>query len=133
MVSTTCELMGISRQTAYAERQRNEDFALAWHDIEEETTEAMEREAYRRAVEGVTTPMVSAGQHVTDVQSYSDRLLEFMLKSRRPEKYRDRVSVDHSGSVEKRVKVDLAKLDDSELEALEKIAAKLEEPAAAGA
>lgn len=127
MVSVTCELMGISRQTAYAERQRNEDFALAWHDIEEETTEAMEREAYRRAVEGVTTPMVSAGKHVTDVQSYSDRLLEFMLKARRPEKYRDRVDLNHSGSVEKRVKVDLAKLDDDELAALERIAAKLEE------
>lgn len=127
MVSTACELMGISRNTVYAERQRNEDFALAWADAEEESTEAMEREAYRRAVEGVTTPLVSAGKHVTDVQSYSDRLLEFMLKSRRPEKYRDRVDVNHSGKIEKRVKVDLEKLDDNELDALERIAAKLEE------
>jgi hypothetical protein len=131
MVSKTCELMGISRNTAYTERQRNEDFALAWADIEEETTEAMECEAYRRAVEGVTTPMVSAGKHVTDVQSYSDRLLEFMLKSRRPEKYRDRVDVNHSGKVEKRLKLDLSKLDNDELGALERIAAKLDEPAAA--
>ena len=130
MVSTTCELMGIARQTAYAERQRNEDFALAWADVEEESTEAMEREAYRRAVEGVTTPMVSAGKRVTDVQSYSDRLLEFMLKSRRPEKYRDRVDVNHSGKVEKRVKLDLSKLDPDELESLERIVDKLDERAA---
>jgi hypothetical protein len=30
MVSRACEVVGISRQTAYAERQRNEEFALAW-------------------------------------------------------------------------------------------------------
>jgi hypothetical protein len=131
MVSMTCELMGISRQTAYAERQRNEDFAVAWADIEEETTEAMEREAYRRAVEGVTTPMVSAGKHVTDVQNYSDRLLEFMLKSRRPEKYRDRVDVNHSGKVEKKVKLDLGKLSEEELENLGQILDKLDEPTTA--
>jgi hypothetical protein len=131
MVSVACEMIGISRQTAYMERQRNEDFALAWADVEERSTEAMEREAYRRAVEGVVEPMVSAGTHVTDVRRYSDRLLEFMLKGRRPEKYRDRVDVNHSGKVEQRVKVDLSKLSDDELEALEQIAAKLDEPVAA--
>jgi hypothetical protein len=125
MVSRACEAIGISRQTAYAERQRNEDFAVEWHDVEERVTETMEREAYRRAVEGVTEPVVSAGKHVTDVQSYSDRLLEFMLKARRPEKYRDRVDVKHSGKVERRVKVDLAKLDDEELNNLERIVGKL--------
>jgi len=126
MVSRACEVIGISRQTAYMERQRNEDFAIAWADVEERTTETMEREAYRRAVEGVTEPLVSAGKHVTDVQSYSDRLLEFMLKSRRPEKYRDRVDVNHSGQVDQRVRVDLTRLDDSELESLEKLTAKMD-------
>lgn len=126
MVSRACEAIGISRQTAYAERQRNEDFAIEWHDVEERVTETMEREAYRRAVEGVTEPVVSAGKHVTDVQSYSDRLLEFMLKARRPERYRDRVDVKHSGSVERRVKVDLSKLSDDELADLERLAAKMD-------
>jgi len=126
MVSKACEAIGISRQTAYVERQRNEDFAIAWADVEEETTEEMEREAYRRAVEGVEEPMVSAGVHVTSVRKYSDRLLEFMLKARRPEKYRDRVDVKHSGTVERRVKVDLSKLSDEEIEALEQLAAKMD-------
>jgi hypothetical protein len=126
MVSRACEAIGISRQTAYMERQRNEGFAIDWADVEERTTETMEREAYRRAVEGITEPVVSAGKHVTDVTSYSDRLLEFMLKARRPEKYRDRVDVKHSGGIEQRVKVDLTKLDDTELEALERMAAKLD-------
>jgi hypothetical protein len=126
MVSRACEQIGISRQTAYVERQRNEDFAIEWADVEERTTETMEREAYRRAVEGVTEPVVSAGKHVTDVQSYSDRLLEFMLKARRPEKYRDRVDIKHSGGIEQRVKVDLSKLSDDELADLERLAAKMD-------
>jgi hypothetical protein len=131
LVSDACEMLGVGRSTVYDERQRNEEFAIAWSDVELRSTERMEAEAYRRAVHGVTTPMVSAGVHVTDVQSYSDRLLEFMLKARKPEKYRDRVDVNHSGRIEKRVKIDLARLDDDELDALDRIAAKLEEPVAA--
>jgi hypothetical protein len=129
MVSAACEQVGLARQTVYNERRRNEDFAEAWADAEERSTECMEREAYRRAVEGTSEPLVSAGKHVTNVQKYSDRLLEFMLKSRRPEKYRDRVDVNHSGKVENRVKLDLSKLDDDELANLEQIAAKLDDPA----
>jgi hypothetical protein len=128
MVSAACELMGVGRSTVYLERQRNEYFALAWADVEERSTERMEVEALRRAVDGVEAPLVSAGKLVTTERKYSDQLLMFMLKSRRPEKYRDRVDVNHSGKIEKRVKVDLAKLDDDELEALERIAAKLEQP-----
>lgn len=103
MVNAACKLAKVGRTTVYEERQRNEGFALAWHDIEERTTEMMEREAYRRAVEGVTKPLVSAGKHVTDVTEYSDTLLIFMLKSRRPERYRDNVKVEHAGSVKTEV------------------------------
>lgn len=127
MVSRACEAIGISRQTAYAERQRNEEFAVAWADVEERVVETMEREAYRRAVEGVEKPLVSAGKHVTDVTEYSDSLLQFLLKARRPERYRENVKVEHSGGLTQRVQVDLSKLSPGELDALEGIAAKLEE------
>jgi hypothetical protein len=98
-VVAACKAAGVGRTTAYEWRQKDEAFALAWADIEEATTEAMEREAFRRGVEGTVEPLVSAGKHVTDVKKYSDTLLIFMLKARRPEKYRDNVKVEHSGSV----------------------------------
>jgi hypothetical protein len=98
-VVLACKVAGVGRTTAYEWRQKDESFALAWADIEEATTEAMEREAYRRAVEGTVKPMVSAGKLVTEVKEYSDTLLIFMLKSRRPERYRDNVKVEHSGNV----------------------------------
>jgi hypothetical protein len=127
MVSKACQVIGVSRQAVYAERQRNEEFAVAWADVEERVVETMEREAYRRAVEGTTKPLVSAGKHVTDVTEYSDSLLQFLLKARRPERYRENVKVEHSGGVTQRVQVDLSKLSADELAALEGIAAKLED------
>lgn len=126
MVTAACEMVGVGRSTVYEERQRNEDFAVAWADVEERSTERMEAEAYRRAVEGTSEPVVSAGEIVTHVQKYSDSLLQFMLKARRPEKYRERMDVNHGGRIENRVRLDLEKLDDGELAELEKIAAKLE-------
>lgn len=127
MVTAACEAIGISRQTAYQERQRNEDFAVAWADVEERSTERMEREAYRRAVEGVTKPLVSAGKHVTDVTEYSDGLLQFMLRARRPERYRENVKVEHAGGIEQRVRLDLSRLPPDKLEALEEITGLLEQ------
>ncbi len=110
MVAAACEAANVGRTTAYRNRQEDEDFALAWADIEERSTERMEREAYRRAVEGVDKPMVSAGKMVTTVKEYSDTLLIFMLKSRRPETYRDNVKVEHSGSLKS--EVELVGIDD---------------------
>lgn len=126
MVTEACKVARICRTTAYKERQRDETFALKWADIEEETTERMEREAFRRGTEGVYKPVYQGGKQVGAIREYSDTLLIFMLKSRRPEKYRDHHVIEHSGEVTKRVKLDLAKLTDDQLEALEGIAQSLE-------
>ena len=78
MVAEACKAAGIGRRTAYDERQRDEQFALAWADVLEEATEELEQVAVRRAREG------------------SDTLLIFLLKARRPDVYRDNVKVAHS-------------------------------------
>jgi hypothetical protein len=126
MVSEACRKLGIHRSTAYAERQRNEEFAVAWHDVEERVTERLEAEAYRRAHDGVVKPVVSAGKHVTDERVFSDSLLQFLLKGRRPERYRERMDVQHGGSVEQHVRVDLSKLTDEQIAQLEEIATRLD-------
>lgn len=114
LVKEACAVAGIHRSTAYEERQRNEDFAIAWHDVEEETTERMEREAIRRAAEGVEKPVFQGGQHVGSIREYSDTLLIFMLKARRPEVYRDNVHVQHAGRIEHQ-HAGLESLSDDEL------------------
>lgn len=104
-VTHACREADVPRRTVYDWRHKHEDFALAWADIEEATTEAMEREAFRRAVEGVVEPLYQGGKHMTDVRKYSDTLLIFMLKSRRPEKYRDNVKIEHTGTVRQQIEV----------------------------
>lgn len=96
MVSEACKAAHVGRSTVYDARQRDEQFALAWADVEEASTEELERVAVRRACEG------------------SDVLLIFLLKARRPEKYRDNVHVQHSGHVDH----DLKRMTAQELEQL---------------
>lgn len=100
MVTAACEAASVARSAVYDARQKDEAFALAWHDVEEETTEQMEREAFRRGVEGVERPVYQGGKRVGAVRDFSDTLLIFMLKARKPEKYRERYDVNHSGRVD---------------------------------
>ncbi|GIV18957.1 MAG: hypothetical protein KatS3mg023_1991 [Armatimonadota bacterium] len=76
-VSQAARLAGVSRQHAYRCRARSATFAEAWQDAWEQGTDALEDEAVRRALAG------------------SDTLLMFLLKARRPEKFRDNVRIEH--------------------------------------
>lgn len=75
-VFAACHNAGVSRSTAYRARQRDEAFALAWADVESTVTDKLERKAVELALAG-------------DV-----KLLEFLLKARRPDLYRDSVRSD---------------------------------------
>lgn len=54
----------------------------------------LEQEAYRRAVEGVEEPVYQGGELVGTVRRYSDKLLEFLLRGRRPQVYRENAGPD---------------------------------------
>ena len=79
-VSAAASAAGIGRQTAYDLRNRDPDFAAAWDDALEAGTDVLEDEARRRALNG------------------SDLLTIFLLKGRRPWKFRDNARVEVSGS-----------------------------------
>lgn len=134
-VRLACEAAGVDRSTAYRLREREPSFADAWAAAEEESADLLEQEARRRAHEGVrrlkfdrgrliTIPLEDAeGKPVLDKDDkpvmvpyveheYSDTLLIFLLKGARPEKYRERTDVRHSG------KIDVSKLSDDELQSI---------------
>jgi hypothetical protein len=98
-VSEACRVAGVSRRNVYDERARSEAFAADWAEIEEGSTERLEAEALRRAVEGwVERPVFDKeGVQVGEVRKFSDTLLIFMLKARRPDTYRERYQHEHSG------------------------------------
>jgi hypothetical protein len=80
-VTAACKVIGISRDTAYLARKNDPDFAAAWDKQENAVTDLLEKTAVERALGG------------------SDRLMEFILKARRPGTYRESVKVEHGGKV----------------------------------
>jgi hypothetical protein len=105
IVSVAVEIAGTSRTRVYELRKRDAAFAKAWEWAEETAADALEAEAWRRAVNGVQEPLVSAGKVVRDddgqplaIRRYSDALMLALLKARRPERFKDRAVVEHDVS-----------------------------------
>lgn len=83
---------GINRATAYKERDKNAEFARGWDDAKAAAIERLEAVAFERA------------------QKMSDTLLIFLLKSHKPERYRERYE-----AVTTNVNIDWDDLTDDEL------------------
>src|SRR5215471_10500678 len=52
IISDACAKVGISRNSVYVWLESDEQFTLAYHQAEQSAIEHLEREAFRRAVEG---------------------------------------------------------------------------------
>lgn len=81
--------VGRERRRFYNLRERDEAFAELWRDAYDAGTMVLEDEARRRALEGIEEPVYQGGKLVGTVRRYSDRLLEVLLRARRPEMYRE--------------------------------------------
>lgn len=93
-VSRSCEAVGFPRRTVYEWRDADETFAKAWDEAVEFGTDELEEEARRRAFAGVDEPVFYQGEECGTIRKYSDTLLIFLLKGRKPDKYRERVTID---------------------------------------
>lgn len=74
-VSLAASAVQISRSTPYTRAARDPTFAAAWAEAEARAIDVLEAEARRRALIG------------------SDALIMFLLRSLRPERYRDTIDV----------------------------------------
>jgi hypothetical protein len=75
-VRLAASAVGVSRDAPYKRAQADPEFAAAWLRAREDAIDMLEAEARRRAL------------------GSSDALLVFLLKSERPEKYREKTTVD---------------------------------------
>lgn len=117
IVTTACEAVDIDRATAYRRREADPDFAAAWDRALDDAADRLEAEVRRRAVEGWDEPVFGRVAKDQDgqiglVRKYSDSLAALLLKGAKPEKYRDRQQVEHSG------KIDVTRLSDDQLRAI---------------
>jgi len=85
--------VNINRHTVYQWLEHDDQFAAAFNEAGVRATEVLEREAWRRAKDGIAEPVYQHGKEVGTIQRYSDQLLMFLLRARAPERYRDRVDV----------------------------------------
>jgi hypothetical protein len=98
-VTAACRAAGIGKQTAYQWRQDEPAFADAWADALEEAVDGLEKEAWRRAVDGVDKPIVYQGVVTGTYREYSDRMLEILLKAHRPDKFIERTRSENLHAV----------------------------------
>lgn len=115
LVQAACDATNVPRSSVYSWRERDPTFKVAFVDATKESVERLEGEAYLRATVGQEQPIIWKGQMQMvglDAQGRpapagrpdlmvrqiplttrtpSDALLMFILKARRPQKYRDRM------------------------------------------
>ena len=92
-ISDACRAAGYTRSTVYVYKADDPKFAEAWDEANEQAIERMEREADRRAIEGYDKPVYHLGVEVGSERKFSDTLLIFRLKAKRPDVYRERAEV----------------------------------------
>ena len=97
IVSDAAKAAGVSSATVYLTRKTDADFEAAWDVALEVAVDAMELEARRRAVDGVTRHIYHQGNVVGEEQVYSDGLLQFLLKGRRRNVFGDKTEVTGDG------------------------------------
>lgn len=102
IISHAAETVGIDRHTVYYWQEHDEVFAQAYKQAELRSTEVLETEARRRALDGVDKHRRvydNRGNLIDEYTetTYSDTLLIFLLKARAPEKYRERHDITTGG------------------------------------
>ena len=88
-IAKACEVAGVPRSEHYR-WLKGKRYAARFAEAEEQSIQALETEARRRALVGTEKPLFHKGNQIGHVPVFSDSLLVFLLKAKRPEVYRDR-------------------------------------------
>lgn len=94
-VANAARAAGVCPQTITNHMKLDPEFLEGMQIAQGEFRDKLEREAYRRAVEGWEEPVFSQrlGTQIGTVRRYSDGLLQFIMKKWMPE-YREKVQAD---------------------------------------
>ena len=90
-VTKACQAAKVSRTAVYRARQQDEEFAVAWAEVDEEVTDLLEASALAIAL--AEDP---AGEEHPPTRA---KMIELLLKARRPDRYTERRNVEHSGRI----------------------------------
>ena len=114
-VSRAAEAAGYkSGVPLYRMRKDDPEFAKAWDEAAQVGADILEREALRRAVEGVEKGIYWKGERVDSEREYSDALLIRLLKAHKPDKFADNTKVQGEINVNHGVVILPAKIRNTE-------------------
>jgi transposase-like protein len=101
-VTAAARHAGVSRRVHY-NWMKQDEYREAYEEAMDTAADLLEAEARRRAVEGEVEVTVvehpDGTKTITKKRRASDVLLIFTLKGIRPEKYRERHDMNHSGTI----------------------------------
>jgi hypothetical protein len=88
-ISRAAKISGVSRAQLYRWRDSDPRFAQAWQEAEEIGIDLLEDTARQRAVDGVNKQPIydKDGKRIGERVEFSDRLLELLLRGKRPRIY----------------------------------------------
>lgn len=112
--TNAAKIVEVSKETVFHHKRLDPEFAAEWIKAVHESTDVLESEAIRRAVDGFTEPIFFQGVQCGEVRKYSDLLLIFMLKARRPNVYRENIRHEHGGLDDRPISIHA--VSDEELE-----------------
>ena len=120
-VSAAAAAAGAERTAFYLLRQNDPAFGADWQDALDEGADRLERVVWGRAVDGWEEPVygrIAKDQDglIGTVRKYDSSLAALLLKAHKPEKYRERQELTHSGKLT---------LDDVQRMSLDDVAAEL--------
>jgi len=110
IIRDACIASGISRQTYYRWRKKDESFHDACVMAEEMSADLIEGEAMRRAVDGYDKPVIYQGEITDTYTEYSDSLMSMLLRGNKKEKYKERT--EHSGAIGRPMTLDTETKED---------------------
>lgn len=96
IIAEAARVVGVNPSTIWRRRQSDPAFAVRFEEHDEALTQKLEAEGYRRALDG------------------SDRLIEFFLRARRPETYRERIQIDDERGLRRRREIE--SMDEAQLD-----------------
>lgn len=97
-IDLACAAAGVDRSCHYGWLKNDPEYEKEFAAALPEANGLLRDEAIRRAYHGTMRPVAVAGQ-VMMVTEFSDRLMEFLLKSHDPATYGDRKELTHKGDL----------------------------------
>lgn len=96
-ITAAARSINVSHSEVYYRKKIDPAFAAALSEAVATGMEVLESECRRRAFAGSDEPVFYQGGECGVVRRYSDTLAIFLLKGAMPDKYRERLSAEHSG------------------------------------